>query len=92
MAYWFGWPKTIDCSDPEHPAFTASELGLEPLYNSLRICLRGVDTRTLAVLVSSAWIGSYLNVVDVTDPLHMSLVGSVGSSYFMGAKGLQIKP
>jgi hypothetical protein len=90
MAYWYGCPKAIDCSDPAHPALTGSELALDQLTISLKIRLVAVGGRTLAAVVSNGWAGNRLNVVDVTDPLDMSLKGSALSDYLAGAKGLEI--
>jgi hypothetical protein len=90
MAYWHGWPKVIDCSDPAHPALTGSDLELDQLTNSLKMRLVAVGGRTLAAVVSNGWAGNRLNVVDVTDPLDMSLKGSALSDYLAGAKGLEI--
>ena len=90
MAYWYGCPKAIDCSDPAHPALTGSELALDQLTVSLKIRLVAVGGRTLAAVVSNGWGGSCLNVVDVTDPLDMSLVGYAASDWLAGAKGLEI--
>ena len=90
MAYWYGCPKAIDCSDPAHPALTGSELALDLLTVSLKIRLSAVGSRTLAAVVSNGWVGNRLNVVDVTDPLDMSLEGSALSDCLAGAKGLEI--
>ncbi|MBM4445691.1 MAG: hypothetical protein FJ020_10435 [Chloroflexi bacterium] len=92
MAYWHGWPKAIDCSNPAHPALTSSELGLDQLIDSFKIRLKEVGGRTLVAVVSNPWMGNYLNVVDVTDPLDMSLVAFAASDYLAGAKSLEIKP
>ncbi|MBN2099003.1 MAG: hypothetical protein JW753_05340 [Dehalococcoidia bacterium] len=90
MAHWYGCPKAIDCSDPAHPALTGSDLELDQLTVSLKIRLCPVGSRTLAAVVSNGWAGNCLNVVDVTDPLDMSLQGWVASDWLAGAKGLEI--